>query len=85
METEKLLLKILDVLEIHGEKINEIHESQIRMESELTDKIHGLYDAREVQLDSNKEIIERLNSIEAKVDVLQIETASVRRRQTANK
>lgn len=60
-------------------KVDKIDTSQVRMENELTEKIRGLYDFREVQNDINEKIIYSLNRIEAKLDVLQMETASVRR------
>lgn len=60
-------------------KIDKIDASQIRTENELIDKIRGLYDFREVQNDVNERIINTLGSIETKIDVLQIETANIRR------
>lgn len=62
-----------------GEDVKTIHNSQVRMENELTEKIRGLYDFREVQDDINDRIIPSLGRIEAKVDVLQMETANIRR------
>lgn len=57
----------------------DLRQNVVRMESELTEKIRGLYDFREVQNDVNDRVISALERIEAKVDVLQIETASIRR------
>jgi len=59
--------------------VKQIQESQVRMESELTEKISGLYDFRQVQDDVNEGIKSSLERIEAKVDVLQLETAHLRR------
>lgn len=56
-----------------------VGESQVRMENELTEKVRALFDAREVQNDVNEKIMNTLDRIEAKVDVLQMETASIRR------
>lgn len=58
---------------------NKIDKLELRIENEVIDKIRGLYDAREIQNDVNERIIYSLNRIEAKLDVLQMETASVRR------
>ncbi|MGI6453669.1 MAG: hypothetical protein ACOX0E_09440 [Syntrophomonadaceae bacterium] len=60
-------------------KISKIDASQARMENEFTEKIRALYDAREVQNDVNERIISTLGRIEAKIDVLQLETAHLRR------
>lgn len=60
-------------------KVDKIDASQVRMEKELTEKVRALFDAREVQKDVNERIISTLDRIEAKVDVLQLETASIRR------
>ena len=48
-------------------------------ENELTEKVRALFDAREVQNDINERVIYSLNRIEAKLDVLQLETAHLRR------
>ncbi len=48
------------------------------MENELTEKISALFDAREVQNDVNERIITSLDRIEAKIDILQLETAHLR-------
>ena len=52
---------------------------ETRIENEIIDKIRSLYDAREVQSDVNERIISTLGRIETKMDVLQLETASIRR------
>ena len=52
---------------------------ETRMETEVVDKIHGLFDARNVQNDVNQRIISTLDRLETKVDVLQMETAHIRR------
>ena len=48
------------------------------MENELTEKISALFDARAVQNDVNERIITSLDRIEAKIDILQLETAHLR-------
>ncbi|WP_235811146.1 hypothetical protein [Syntrophomonas wolfei] len=60
-------------------KVDKVDASQVRMENELTEKVRALFDAREVQNDINERIIMALGRIEAKVDVLQLETAHLRR------
>lgn len=63
--------------------ISELKNSQLRLESrmetEVIDKVRALFDAREVQNDINERMISTLNRIEAKIDVLQMETAHIRR------
>jgi exonuclease VII large subunit len=58
---------------------NDITRLETRMENEVIEKIRGLYDFREVQQDTNQNIISILGRIEAKIDVLQMETAHIRR------
>jgi len=69
-----------------GEQVNglskgqeELRKNVTRMENELTEKVRALFDAREVQNDINERIISALGRIEAKLDVLQMETAHLRR------
>jgi len=75
-EFQELVIKQLQAL---NEKINKVDTNQVRMENELTEKIRGLYDFGEVQNDVNERIISTLDRLEAKVDVLQLETAHLRR------
>jgi len=67
----------IDKLGTHME--NNISIRELRIENEVIDKVRALFDVREVQNDVNERIINALNRIEAKVDVLQMETASIRR------
>lgn len=60
-------------------KVDKIDASQVRMENELTEKVRALFDAREAQNDVNERTVFTLERIEAKVDVLQMETAHLRR------
>jgi hypothetical protein len=82
-EFQELVIKQLQTLtegqQMLSEKVNIIDLNQIRMENELTEKIRGLYDFREVQNDVNERIISTLERLEAKIDVLQLETAHRRR------
>lgn len=58
---------------------DELRQNLARLEHEHGEKLSSLFDAREVQNDVNERIINTLERIEAKVDVLQLETASIRR------
>ncbi len=51
---------------------------EMRMENEVIDKIKILFDAREIQNETIANISETLNRVEAKLDVLQLETAHIR-------
>lgn len=46
------------------EDVQDIRQSQVRMENELTEKIRALFDAREVQNDANERVITTLTRIE---------------------
>ncbi len=59
--------------------ITDLKQSQTRMEQDLTNKVTALFDAREAQKDVNTEMFATLNRIEAKLDVLQMETAHLKR------
>ena len=56
-----------------------VKDIQLRMENDLNDKVGKVCDFVDVQRDVNKEIVERLDRIEVKVEVLQLETAHIRR------
>ncbi|MEA4883358.1 MAG: hypothetical protein VB144_06840 [Clostridia bacterium] len=64
-------------------RMEDLDQGQIcietRMENVVIDKIRALFDAREVQNDSIADIREVLGRVEAKVDVLQLETSSLRK------
>jgi hypothetical protein len=83
MNNEEKILKMLESMnERMGNlesKIDKVDANQVRMENELTEKVRALFDAREVQNDINERIISALGRIEAKLDVLQMETAHLRR------
>ena len=87
LESQQLIIKTLQqhskTLEHHGTQLESLQKGQLRLEtrieSEVIEKIRGLYDDREVQQDTNQRITSTLERIEAKVDVLQMETAHVRR------
>ena len=63
----------LDKLETRLDRV------ETRLENEVIDKIRVLFDAREVQNDVNMKILNTLSRLEAKVDFLQLETASIKR------
>lgn len=74
---------ILKTLQQHSAQLETLQKGQQKLESrienEVIDKIRILFDAREVQKDLNQQIINTLGRIEAKIDVLQLETAHIRR------
>lgn len=75
---EKMYIELTDIKTKMATK-EDISRVESRIESEVVDKIRALYDNREVQNDLNEKISNTLNRIEAKVDVLQMETAHLRR------
>ena len=83
----KMLAKILERQnELQNELKREIREVstkvdklELRIENEVVDRIKILFDAREVQNGAIVNISETLNRVEAKLDVLQLETAQIRR------
>ncbi|HBQ87198.1 MAG TPA: hypothetical protein DD811_12090 [Syntrophomonas sp.] len=90
MNSEEKILKMLESMQQGqnmiakqvnelSEEVKDIRQSQVRMENELTEKVRALFDAREVQNNVNERIINTLERVEAKVDVLQLETAHLRR------
>lgn len=52
---------------------------ELSIEHDISVKISTLYDSREVQKDHNVRVDETLDRIEKKVEVLQLETSSLRR------
>ena len=61
------------------EDVQGVKDIQLRMENDLNDKVGKVFDFIDMQRDVNKEIVERLDRIEVKVEVLQLETAHIRR------
>jgi len=59
--------------------IKRIEQNLAEIEHRHGEKLSALFDARETQKEINEKIISTLARIEAKVDVLQMETAHVRR------
>ncbi|WP_075362860.1 hypothetical protein [Desulfosporosinus metallidurans] len=57
-----------DMLELKQD-IQEVKDIQLRMETELTEKFDSLCEIMSVQKDFNKDILERLDRIEAKIEV----------------
>ncbi|QNB45877.1 hypothetical protein BR63_05825 [Thermanaerosceptrum fracticalcis] len=58
---------------------SKLEQYLVRIEQNHGEKLSALFDAREVQTDVNEKILSTLGRIEAKVDVLQMETAHIRR------
>jgi len=87
---EKVMEVLAKILEGQNDLRNELKQEmravstkvdklEMRMENEIIDKIKILFDAREVQNESIANIAETLIRVEAKLDVLQLETAHIRR------
>lgn len=83
MGNEDYQAKVLNYLAQISQEITDVKSraSNIatKMKHKVSDKIRALYDSREVQVNINDKIITTLERIEAKVDVLQMETSHVRR------
>lgn len=80
---QELVLKQLEQLtsgqnQMQGD-ITDLRQTVVRLETDLTTKITSLFDAREVQQEVNERIFTSLDRLEAKVDVLQLETAHLKR------
>ena len=56
-----------------------LEKIELSIERDITVKISALYDSREVQKAHNVRVDETLDRIEKKVEVLQLETSSLRR------
>ena len=59
--------------------IQELVENQLRLEAKFDLQITALHDLRVSQEDASINVIEKLDRIERKVEVLQLETAHIRR------
>ncbi|NPV27363.1 MAG: hypothetical protein HPY81_07970 [Firmicutes bacterium] len=70
------LTKLEEGQEVLGDRLIKL---EARLENEVIEKVRALFDARETQSSINDRIIAALERIEAKVDVLQMETAHLRR------
>ena len=58
---------------------NNMVKIETKIENEVIDKLRSLFDFREVQVEMNNKMQSTLERIENKIDVLQMETAHVRR------
>ncbi len=56
-----------------------VRKIETQAENDLGYKIKALYDAREIQNEKNDTIISALERIETKIEILQMETAHVRK------
>jgi len=57
----------------------DITKIETKIENDVIDKVRALYDNREIQAEINDKLLNTLNRIETKIDVLQMETAHIRR------
>lgn len=93
MTNEEFQRAVLEKLSSFDTDVKGLKDSQNRFESELKSvkdivlkiendhgiKLDALFDAREVQKEMNERIFPTLDRLEAKIDVLQMETAHIRR------
>lgn len=56
-----------------------VKQVEIKVENDLGYKIKALFDAREVQNNKNDTMINALERIETKLEILQMETAHIRK------
>jgi hypothetical protein len=68
-----------------GEVRKDLTKLSVKVEGEMVEKIRGLYDAREVQNYTNERILSALESIEAKLHVVQVDTFRVLKNRNYNK
>lgn len=80
-QTEKLLQgqvelkqEIREVKTELNQVKSEILNLSLKVENEVTERIRGLYDSRGVQTDVSERILASLESIEAKIHVVQLDT-----------
>jgi chromosome segregation ATPase len=59
--------------------LQDVKSAVIRIENIHGEKLTALFDAREAQKDVNEKLIMALERIESKIEVLQLETAHMRR------
>lgn len=58
---------------------NRMTKIETKLENDVIDKVRALYDNREIQAETNDKLLNTLARIETKIDVLQMETAHIRR------
>lgn len=85
MDDAKVMEMLVQILQSQTEMklklTQEIHQLvgklEMRIENEVIEKIRRLYDDRQVQNETVLDIIGTLNRMEAKLDVLHLETAHI--------
>lgn len=60
-------------------ELKSVKEIVLKIEHDHGVKLDALFDAREIQKEMNERIFTTLDRLEAKIDVLQMETAHIRR------
>ncbi|MFA6808567.1 MAG: hypothetical protein WCR27_06200 [Eubacteriales bacterium] len=85
MLDKELIAFLGQILKNQAETINQLNEISSRVklveakvETDLDYKIKALFDAREMQNDKNDTMIQTLERIETKLEILQMETAHLR-------
>ncbi|AFV02973.1 hypothetical protein UNSWDHB_162 [Dehalobacter sp. UNSWDHB] len=78
-----LLGKILENQTVTSSQLKQltsrVQKIETKVEHDLGHKIKALFDAREVQNEKNDTIINTLERIETKIEILQMETTHVRK------
>ncbi|BAE83836.1 hypothetical protein [Desulfitobacterium hafniense] len=82
-KVKELLVKILENQTETNSQLKELTSRvqiiETKVENDLAYKIKALFDAREMQNDKSNTMIEALERIETKIEILQMETAHVRK------
>ncbi|MHB1651452.1 MAG: hypothetical protein ACYCVD_03115 [Desulfitobacteriaceae bacterium] len=79
MDEQKIIELLEHILDKVGNLDKRVLSVEVKVEHDVSDKISALFDAREVQKEVNERVFNQLDRIEAKIDVLQLETSHVRR------
>ncbi len=83
MATKDELTKTNQELAKTNQELAKVSQTVTRIENIHGDKLSALFDAREVQLDANKQIIQQLDRIENKIETHDIKIAVLDRRRRA--
>lgn len=75
---EKMYKELTDIKNQMATK-EDITKIETKIENDIIEKVRALYDNREIQAEINDKFLNTLNRIETKIDVLQMETAHIRR------
>jgi len=86
MTNEEFQKLVIEKLTSIDQEISNVKKSLVKLENEQGLKVSALFDAREVQFDTNERIFNTLNRIESKVDRMSFKSFnSYSKEQTDNK